>query len=76
MAQWNAVADPGFPMGGMDPLGGCGPPTWVLFGENVCKNVCENERVGSCGEGGVRPARALDPPMEWLNQWITEVKQV
>ena len=36
-----------------------GPPTWVLFGKNVCKN----ERIGS-RRGGVRPARpALDPPM-------------
>ena len=30
-------ADPGF------PVGGHGPPTWVLFGENVC----ENKRIGS-----------------------------
>ena len=32
-------------------LGGCGPPTWALFGENVC----ENERIGSrkgVGDGG------------------------
>ena len=27
----------------MHPLGGHGPPTWALFGENVC----ENERIGS-----------------------------
>ena len=34
------VVDPGFPMGeeGMHPLGGCGPPTQALFGENACKN--------------------------------------
>ena len=38
--------------GGVDPLGGHGPPMWVLFG----KNVCENERIGS-RRGGVRPAR-------------------
>ena len=24
--------------GGVDPLGGHGPPMWVLFGKNVCKN--------------------------------------
>ena len=30
-------------MGGVHPLGGRGPLTWVLFGENVC----ENERIGS-----------------------------
>ena len=34
----SAVADPGF------PIGGRGPPTRALFGENVCKN----ERIGSC----------------------------
>ena len=40
-----AVADPGFPVGeGVDPLGGRGPLTWVLFSENVCKN----ERIGFC----------------------------
>ena len=32
----------------MDPLGGHGPPTWVLFG----KNECENERILSHGGGG------------------------
>ena len=33
-------------------LWGCGPPTWVLFGEIVC----ENQRIGSRrGGGGVRP---------------------
>ena len=46
------VADPGFPIGGVHPLGGHGPPTWALFGENVC----ENERIGS-HRGGVRRAR-------------------
>ena len=30
-------------VGGVHPLGGRGPPTWALFGENVC----ENERIGS-----------------------------
>ena len=40
----DAVADPGFPVRGRAPVrGGHGPPTWVLFGENVCKN----ERIGS-----------------------------
>ena len=38
------MADPGFPMGGgVDPLGGHGPQTQALFGENIC----ENERIGS-----------------------------
>ena len=39
-------ADPGFPVGGGTRFGGCGPPTQVLIGENVC----ENERIGSHGE--------------------------
>ena len=44
-----AVADPGFPVGG-----GRRPPTWALF----AKNVCENERIGSCwGEGARRRIR-------------------
>ena len=39
-----AVVDPGFPVGeGVHPLGGHGPLTWALFGENVCKN----KRIGS-----------------------------
>ena len=37
------VADPGFPVGGVYPLGGCGPPTQALFTRNVCKN----EKIGS-----------------------------
>ena len=36
------MANPEFPMGGVHPLGGRGPPTRVFFGENVC----ENERIG------------------------------
>ena len=39
----HSVADPGFLVGGVDPIGGRGPPMWALFG----KNVCENERIGS-----------------------------
>ena len=41
--------------GGHAPVRGCGPPTWALFG----KNVCENERIGS-HRGAVR--RARPPP--------------
>ena len=37
------MADPGFPVGGAEPLGRPQPPMWVLFG----KNICENERIGS-----------------------------
>ena len=45
--------------GGMDPLGGRGPPMWVLFG----KNVCENERIWS-RRGELAPSTPpLDPPM-------------
>ena len=45
----STVADRGFPVGGaMDPLGGCGPLTRVLFGENVC----ENEKIGARWGGG------------------------
>ena len=46
------MADPGFPIGGVHPLGGRGPPTQALFGENVC----ENERIGSHGGGGRAPS--------------------
>ena len=65
-----AVADPGFPIGSVDPLGGrvdllwgCGPPMQVLFGENVC----ENERIGSC-RGGMHLAHPLDLPMTTFRQ--------
>ena len=47
MQLHTTVADPGFPVGGR------GPPTWVLFSKNVCKN----ERIWSHGGGGgVHPA--------------------
>ena len=39
-----AVADLGFPIGGVDQLGVCGPLMQAL----VSKNVCENKRIGSC----------------------------
>ena len=67
------MADPGFPVGGVDPLGGAWTLTWVLYG----KNVCENERIGShsVGGGGMNPARPLlDPPMLWfsiVNPFVT-----
>ena len=56
--QYNAVADPGFTVGGTPTCWGCQPPTQVLFGENVC----ENERIGS--RGSVRRACSLDPPVQ------------
>ena len=53
-------ADPGFPVGGgAEPLGGRQPATWALFS----KNVCENEKIGSCWGGGARRRHPLDPPM-------------
>ena len=59
--HWNyTVADPGFPVGGaMGPLGGRGPPTQALFGENVC----ENERNGSHRGWRVPGTPPPDPPM-------------
>ena len=55
------VADPGFPVGerGAEQLGRHQPPTWALFGKNVCKN----ERLGSCVGGGGAGSTPLDPPM-------------
>ena len=52
--QPSAVADPGFPVGGAPSRWWRGrqPLTWVLFG----KNVCENERIGSCWGGYVLAA--------------------
>ena len=65
MLQKNAVVDPGFPVGGCAPIGGGrGPPTQVLFSENVCKN----ERIGSHGGWRVpdtppRSANGMDPSL-------------
>ena len=39
----HTVVDPGFPIGGVGPLGGHQPLMRVLFGKNVCKN----ERIRS-----------------------------
>ena len=51
------MADPGFPVGAVDPLGGPGPPMRALFGENVC----ENERIGSHrGCARARPPRSAN----------------
>ena len=55
----HAVADPGFPVGGAPTSWGCRPLTHTLFS----KNVCENERNGSCWGGGRAAAPPLDPPM-------------
>ena len=48
-AVFTPGADPEFPIGGVDPFGGrCGPPTWVLSGENVCENERIVSRRGMC----------------------------
>ena len=54
ITKTNAVADPGYPVGGHGPVGGGhGPPTRALFS----KNVWENKRIGSHGGGGMCLAR-------------------
>ena len=56
--------DLGFPVGGVDPFWGHGPPMRALFGENVC----ENERIGS-HRGGVHwEILYVDPPVIILFQ--------
>ena len=58
-----SVADPGFPVGAAcTHEGGCGPPTRVLFTENVCKN----ERIGSHRGGRAPGTPPLDPPMHMI----------
>ena len=56
------MADPGFPIGGVDLVGGRGLPRQLRF----VKFVCQNERIGSLGGGGARRVRTLDPPMELM----------
>ena len=54
--------------GDAEPLGGGGrrPPTWALFGKNICKN----ERIGFCW-GGAPAALPPDPPMYLCNNCTT-----
>ena len=55
------MADPGFPVGGRAPVGGGrGPPTWALFGENVCKNERIGSNRGACA--GHAPPRSANVP--------------
>ena len=61
------MADPGFLVGGVDPLEGRGPPTWVLFGENVC----ENERIGCAGH-----APSLDPPLDVFGNSLAKLTKL
>ena len=59
----STVADPGFTIGegGADLLGGCQPLMCTLFG----KNICENERNGSCWGGGGGTCQQHSP---WIHQ--------
>ena len=57
MTSQLSVADPGFSIGGVDPLGGHGPLTWAFF----AKNVCKNKRIGSRrGRAPGTPPRSPD----------------
>ena len=59
----HSVADPGLPVGsGVDPLDGCGPPTWVLFGKKCMQKMKELGPVGVCEPSMLPP----DPPMTLL----------
>ena len=64
------VADPGFPIGGVHPLGGGGhgPPMQALFDENVC----ENERIGS--HRGLH-APSMPPQIRQCLSFLTEYNQ-
>ena len=66
------MADPGFPIGGgLDPLAGHGPPMWVLFDKNVCKN----ERIWSHG-GACAWHTPLDPPMLNIKSYSVSTTEV
>ena len=54
-----AVADPGFPIGDVDPLGGRRPPTRTLFSENV-------KILGPVG-GVHHNFLYVHPPMLWYH---------
>ena len=54
--------------GGAEPLRGVpSPPMWALFS----KNVCENERIGSCWGAPATPPRSAN-----AMQWISKYKSV
>ena len=69
--SWSdAVADPGFPVGGgRGPrTGGRGPPRWLRF-----KNfACQNERIWTHGGGHVPGT----PPLRSANVMYTQVKEM
>ena len=68
MNNRQAVADPGFPMGSVDPLGGRGP----RHRHFSVKMYVKMKELGPVG-GGVRPARPPppDPPMTRKINMIT-----
>ena len=53
-SEMESVADPGFPAGGVDPLGECGP----LMGHFSVKMYAKIKELGPWGVH-----RPLDPPM-------------
>ena len=61
-AGFKSGMDPGFSIEGAWTRleGGHGPPTWVLFGENVC----EKEIIGSRSGGMHWKILYVDPPMQ------------
>ena len=67
-----AGADPGFPIGGANPSGGAD----LQCRHFLPKNVCKNERIGSCcggGGGGCAPAAAprsaCVKELQFVNVW-------
>ena len=61
LETYSAVADPGFPVGGVvHPLGG---GVDLRCGFFSVKMDAKTKELGPIG-GGVRPARPLDPPMQ------------
>ena len=54
------MADPGFPVGGVDPLGGMDPRRRHF----LAKMYVKMKELDPVGGGDVRPERPLDPPME------------
>ena len=60
-----AVADPGFPVGATNLVGGCQLPTRLC----LVKFVCPNERIGT-PTGGAQRVCPLDPPMTGYSHYL------
>ena len=60
------MADPGFPagVGGVDLLGGRGPPTQVLF----TKMYVKMKELGPVGGGACARHALLDPPRYYISR--------